>query len=78
MYAEDEMPFNWVFQQDNEPKHMSKKAKKWFAHNNIDIIEWPPQSPDLNPIKNMWTDVEKAVHTCNLDGCKRMLGADSY
>ena len=33
-YAEDEMSFIWVFQQDNDLKHRSKKAK-WFADNII-------------------------------------------
>ena len=28
-------------------------------------MEWPPQSPALNPTENLWTDVKKAVHTCN-------------
>ena len=64
-YAEDEMLFIWVFQQGNDSKHTSKKAKKWFADNIIDIMEWLPQFPDLNPIENLWTDVNKAVHTCN-------------
>ena len=38
-------------------QHMSKKAKKWFADNIIDVMEWPPQSPYVNPIENLWTHV---------------------
>ena len=52
-YAEDEMPFIWDFQQNNDPKHTNKKAKKCFADNIIDIMEWSPQSPDLNSIENL-------------------------
>ena len=38
-----------IFQQDNDPKHTSKKAKKWMEDNDITLLDWPPQSPDLNP-----------------------------
>lgn len=60
-YAEEEMPLRWVFQQDNDPKHTSKKAKNWFRAKKLHVLEWPAQSPDLYPIEHLWMDVKKGV-----------------
>jgi hypothetical protein len=49
------------FQQDNAPQHTSRLATTFFHNNGIDIIEFPPYSPDLNPIENLWSIIKAQV-----------------
>jgi hypothetical protein len=56
---------SFKFQQDNDPTHRGTKGwiKEWKQkRGNVEFVDnWPPNSPDLNPIENIWAWVNKKV-----------------
>ena len=51
-----------IFQQDNAPCHKARSVKNFLAQQSFSLLDWPPYSPDLSPIENLWAIVKKKVH----------------
>jgi len=47
--------------QDNDPKHVSHYARDWMEANNLTWWKTPPESPDLNPIENLWHELKEFI-----------------
>lgn len=63
---EDEMP-QWykpgmVFMQDNAPIHTAQKIRDWLETHGVEVTDWPPYSPDLNPIEHVWSWMKQWIN----------------
>lgn len=59
----------WLLLEDNDPKHKSRLCNAWKEENGIEQMVWPPQSPDCNPIENVWSIIKarlKGKHFRNI------------
>ena len=71
-------PDDVIFQQDNDPKHTSRRAQEWFEENRVTVLPWPASSPDMNLIEHVWDMLDRKVRSrrrlpSNLDDLWRIL-----
>ena len=52
---------DYLFMQDNDPKHTSRRVRAFFEENGIEWWKTPPESPDLNPIENLWHELKEYI-----------------
>ncbi|GFY17287.1 transposable element Tcb2 transposase [Trichonephila clavipes] len=55
------MEKTFIFQQDNDPNHTTIVTMTWLLYHAPRRLETPSQSPDLNPIENLWMYLDTAV-----------------
>ncbi len=52
---------DFIFQQDLAPAHIAKSTKSWLNDHGVGVLDWPTNSPDLNPKENLWRIVKRKM-----------------
>ncbi len=60
-FIQETYPDSHRLMQDNDPKHASKKVAEFFAQSEINWWKPPAESPDLNPIENLWHELKEYI-----------------
>jgi len=60
-FAMRDVQVNFVFQDDNGPAHRARRVMDFLEDENVQHMDWPAMSPDLNPIENVWSEISHGL-----------------
>ncbi len=66
---------DFIFQQDLAPAHTAKGTKSWFNEHGVTVLDWPADSPELNPIENLFKRKMRDTRPNNVDDLKAAIKA---
>jgi hypothetical protein len=56
----------WVFMQDGAPCHTAKRSKEFLASQGVTVLDWPGNSPDMNPIETLWAIMKSRMQSMTI------------
>ena len=59
---------NFYFQDDNCSVHKAKIVKDFKTEHNVNVLEWPAKSPDLNIVEDIWKMLSDIVYDRKYEG----------
>ena len=62
-FVQEVYPDHHRLMQDNDPKHTARATAEFMTENDINWWKTPPESPDLNPIENLWHEMKHYICT---------------
>lgn len=60
-YLPTVLDYDSIFMHDGASIHTAKIVRQWLEDNDIEVMDSPPYSPDLNPIENLWFLLKEAI-----------------
>ena len=66
LHFNSDPPEQWFLLHDNDKKFTSALVKQQLHRTGVTTIDFPPYSPDMNPIENLWNSLAREVenHSC--------------